>query len=306
MGRKKRESGSPDDTELLVASPRPDPALPGRRPERRTAKNHGRGNVSKRIKGDLETVKAEPVVHHSWKPEDGGEPPYPLPKGRPIPDRPVSGPGARSPWCEHMVWLEERPIPENPNRERHKGFYVYVEETDVLRQMREDEPYLSLFRRCPECGRSYNVIISYFNVGNRFSPLVHGRCKYHVTKGIVPDDESTFVPLLESIDVAYIPDLWVSVANGVWAAKGMDRFSGSGVFGKYLQALFISNAYRDYTFAESDSAAKKFAYLHEGQEFVQKWPKGHAVRVYRENDIGVPTTNRKFATKDSLAEYGEL
>lgn len=78
-------------------------------------------------------------------------------------------------------------------------------------------------------------------------------CKKCLTMHIDNFDESTYVWLLEKMDVPYIPEEWGSLRDKAYAKANKDkaRLNGMSVFGKYISKMKLKQ-WRDYSWADTE------------------------------------------------------
>ena len=62
-------------------------------------------------------------------------------------------------------------------------------------------------------------------------------------------DESTYLWLLEKMDVPYVPAEWNSLRDKAYTKDG-DKMNGMSVFGKYLSKMKLKQ-WKNYSWADS-------------------------------------------------------
>lgn len=84
--------------------------------------------------------------------------------------------------------------------------------------------------RCSKCGREMEEAKFYKKHDGSFTEL----CKKCLTLHVDVFDESTFLWLLEKLDVPYVPQEWNKVINGKLTKYPNRALDHSAVFGSYL------------------------------------------------------------------------
>jgi hypothetical protein len=104
---------------------------------------------------------------------------------------------------------------------------------------------------CIKCGRTMGVIEFYKSRRlDKYPPNgVMTICKKCLTLHVDNWDKSTFLPILEEINVPYIKDEW----DKVLLNYGQDptKVTGTSILGRYLAKMKLKQ-YKDYTFADSE------------------------------------------------------
>lgn len=104
---------------------------------------------------------------------------------------------------------------------------------------------------CIKCGRTMGVIEFYKSRRlDKYPPNgVMNICKKCLTLHVDNWDKSTFLPILEEINVPYIKDEW----DKVLLNYGQDptKVTGTSILGRYLAKMKLKQ-YKDYTFADSE------------------------------------------------------
>jgi hypothetical protein len=99
---------------------------------------------------------------------------------------------------------------------------------------------------CQKCGKSMDE--------NNFYTYKDGRktemCKKCLTMHIDNFDESTFLWLLEKMDVPYVPEEWNVLRDRAYA-KDPNKMNGMSVFGKYLSKMKLKQ-WKNYGWADGE------------------------------------------------------
>ena len=99
---------------------------------------------------------------------------------------------------------------------------------------------------CQKCGRTM--------VEGNFYTYKDGKktelCKNCLTMHIDYFDENTYLWLLEKMDVPYIPSIWNTQRDRVFA-RDPKKVGGPSIFGKYLSAMKLSQ-YKNYGWADTE------------------------------------------------------
>jgi hypothetical protein len=106
-------------------------------------------------------------------------------------------------------------------------------------------------KKCPKCGKSRDE--TEFMVkreGGRMDV-----CKRCMTALVDNRDPSTFLWILEELDVPYVEDVWIRLTNEIYL-QNPSKFGPSSVLGIYKRQLQLSQ-YKGYGFADSDTLNKR-------------------------------------------------
>lgn len=101
-------------------------------------------------------------------------------------------------------------------------------------------------RMCQKCGRMKNADTQFYQYKNKEKTEL---CKDCLTMHIDNYDPSTFLWLLEKMDVPYVPEEW-NVLRDRAAAKN-PLLNGMSVFGKYLSKMKLKQ-WKDYGWADTE------------------------------------------------------
>ena len=74
-------------------------------------------------------------------------------------------------------------------------------------------------------------------------------CKKCLTMHIDAFDESTFLWVLEKMDMPYVPAEWNILRDKDYREKGATKFSSMAVFGKYLSKMKLKQ-WKDFGWAD--------------------------------------------------------
>lgn len=107
--------------------------------------------------------------------------------------------------------------------------------------------------QCQKCGKTMDSKQFYTYHDGRKTEL----CKKCLTMHIDPFNESTFLWLLEKMDVPYIPQEW-NVLRDKDFAKNPNKVTGMGVFGKYLSKMKL-NQWNKYRWGDNEIIQAKNA-----------------------------------------------
>lgn len=102
-------------------------------------------------------------------------------------------------------------------------------------------------KRCERCGKNMQEIQFYTYKSGEKTEL----CKKCLTAHIDNFDESTYLWLLEKMDVPYIPGEWSSLRDKAFQ-KNPDKMDGMSVFGKYLSKMKL-NQWNKYSWADTEA-----------------------------------------------------
>lgn len=112
-------------------------------------------------------------------------------------------------------------------------------------------------RTCTVCGRHMNIDQFYQSKNvERFVGGYLPKCKKCFTMHINNWEPTTFIPLLEIIDIPYIPSEW----NALLERYGQDpkKTSHTAIFGRYLSKMKLKQ-YSEYSFADTERIAEEEA-----------------------------------------------
>ena len=111
---------------------------------------------------------------------------------------------------------------------------------------------------CKTCKRTMSDIQFYTTKRLDKYPTGHlSECKKCITRHINNYDPSTFLWILEEIDVPYIEYEWTGLLERAVAERGADRISGISILGKYLAKMKLIQ-YRNYSWADSENLKIKY------------------------------------------------
>lgn len=103
---------------------------------------------------------------------------------------------------------------------------------------------------CSKCNKDLNE--------NQFYTYKDGRktemCKKCLTMHVDPFDESTYVWLLEKMDVPFVPVEWNTLRDKDYSLRPTTA-NGTAVFGKYLSKMRLKQ-YKNFGYADSEEACK--------------------------------------------------
>lgn len=105
--------------------------------------------------------------------------------------------------------------------------------------------------KCQKCGKVLDEGQFYTYKDGSKTEL----CKKCLTMHIDNFDESTYLWLLEKMDVPYIPGEWNSLRDKAFA-KDADKMNGMSVFGKYLSKMKLKQ-WKNYCWADSEKLQKE-------------------------------------------------
>ena len=101
-------------------------------------------------------------------------------------------------------------------------------------------------KRCQKCGKTMKDISFYTYKNGEKTEF----CKKCLTMHVDNFDESSFVWLLEKMDVPYIPGEWNSIRDRLFA-KDPDSLDGTSVFGRYLSKMRLKK-WKDFGYKDSE------------------------------------------------------
>lgn len=105
--------------------------------------------------------------------------------------------------------------------------------------------------KCQKCGKVLDEGQFYTYKNGSKTEL----CKKCLTMHIDNFDESTYLWLLEKMDVPYVPGEWNSLRDKAFA-KDADKMNGMSVFGKYLSKMKLKQ-WKNYCWADSEKLQKE-------------------------------------------------
>lgn len=98
---------------------------------------------------------------------------------------------------------------------------------------------------CEKCGREMDEGQFYtYKNGNKTE-----LCKKCLTMHVDAFDDTTFLWILEKMDLPYVPGEWNILRDKDYAEKGPTKFSSMAVFGKYLSKMKLKQ-WKDYGWAD--------------------------------------------------------
>lgn len=112
-------------------------------------------------------------------------------------------------------------------------------------------------KRCQKCGKTMKDISFYTYKNGEKTEF----CKKCLTLHVDNFDESTYVWLLEKMDVPYIPGEWNSIRDRLFA-KDPDSLDGTSVFGRYLSKMRLKK-WKDFGYKDSEKLLAEMGELQE-------------------------------------------
>ena len=100
---------------------------------------------------------------------------------------------------------------------------------------------------CQKCSKAMDENTQFYTYKNGEKTEM---CKKCLTMHIDNFDESTFLWLIQKMDVPYIKSEWDTLRDRA-AAKGLDKLNGMSVFGKYLSKMKFKQ-WKDYGWADTE------------------------------------------------------
>ena len=107
------------------------------------------------------------------------------------------------------------------------------------------------YTTCQKCGKSMNESQFYTYKDGTKTEM----CKKCLTMHIDNFDESTYLWLLEKMDVPYVPTEWNVLRDRAYA-KDPHKMNGMSVFGKYLSKMKLKQ-WKEYSWADTEKLQKK-------------------------------------------------
>ena len=152
-------------------------------------------------------------------------------------------------------------------------------------------------KRCQKCGKTMKDISFYTYKNGEKTEF----CKKCLTMHVDNFDESSFVWLLEKMDVPYIPGEWNSIRDRLFA-KDPDSLDGTSVFGRYLSKMRLKK-WKDFGYKDSE---RLLAELGESRE--QKKEEEEALaKTYRQQledgEISEAQYKTLVSTQEQYKEY---
>lgn len=133
--------------------------------------------------------------------------------------------------------------------------------TDVQKMLNKDSAMRDYHTRkkCSRCGRSL-PLTNYFKdrTGTRID-----LCKTCLTANIDNRKPSTFMWILEMMDVPYVEPLWIDLCKQKYK-KDPAKFGPSSVLGTYIRSMNMSQ-FREFDYANSDEATESYYASHGGR-----------------------------------------
>lgn len=160
--------------------------------------------------------------------------------------------------------------------------------------------------KCQKCGKTLDEGQFYTYKDGTKTEL----CKKCLTMHIDNFDESTFLWLLEKMDVPYVPAEWNSLRDKAYS-KDPEKINGMSVFGKYLSKMKLKQ-WKDYCWADSeklqDEANKKAearAEVDENfeEELRAKYEAGEIGEAEYKTLMSVPAQVKDAETRPSVNPY---
>ncbi len=149
---------------------------------------------------------------------------------------------------------------------------------------------------CQKCGKSMDE--------NQFYTYKDGTktemCKKCLTMHIDNFDESTFLWLLEKMDVPYIPEEWNVLRDRAYA-RDPNKMNGMSVFGKYLSKMKLKQ-WKGYGWADGERLREQNAARAEELREEQKAYEAEIKQQYEEGKISEAQYKTLISTETQHAE----
>lgn len=146
---------------------------------------------------------------------------------------------------------------------------------------------------CIKCGREKSEKDFYKRKNGERCEI----CKTCLTMHVDNRDPSTFMWILEKLDIPYIERTWIKMANEIYL-KNPAKFGPMSVIGQYIRSMGMIQ-YRDYSFKDSD--ALNFAEQKKREEIENRQQR------YKENEEYFAELQKKLEEGEiSEAEYNTL
>lgn len=142
--------------------------------------------------------------------------------------------------------------------------------------------------QCKKCGKVLDEGQYYLHKNGTRMDL----CKKCLTMHVDNFDESTYLWLLEKIDVPYIPSEWYTLRERAYA-RDPEKVTGMTVFGKYLSKMRLKR-WKDYGWADTERLQE------------QELERLHGTPIAESEDIEADLKEKYAAGEISEAEYKTL
>ena len=153
---------------------------------------------------------------------------------------------------------------------------------------------------CVKCGKMLKEETNFYTYKNGEKTDM---CKACLTMHIDNFDSSTFLWLLEKMDVPYIPEEWNVIRDRAYAKN--PNLNGMSVFGKYLSKMKLKQ-WQNYGWADSEklaaeNAERRAVNLEERKQFEaeikEKYEKGEIGKAEYETLVSTETLNTDYMEK---------
>lgn len=153
---------------------------------------------------------------------------------------------------------------------------------------------------CAKCGKMLKEETNFYTYKNGEKTDM---CKACLTMHIDNFDSSTFLWLLEKMDVPYIPEEWNVIRDRAYAKN--PNLNGMSVFGKYLSKMKLKQ-WQNYGWADSEklaaeNAERRAVNLEERKQFEaeikEKYEKGEIGKAEYETLVSTETLNADYMEK---------
>ena len=133
---------------------------------------------------------------------------------------------------------------------------------------------------CEKCNRELEDKMFYTYKGGQKTEM----CKRCLTMHVDAFDETTFVWILEKMDLPYIPEEWNILRDKDYKEKGAIKFKSDAVFGKYLSKMKL-NQWNKYGWADGPRLIAERAELAKKREEESKEKDAFYLEKFQNGEI---------------------
>ena len=129
-------------------------------------------------------------------------------------------------------------------------------------------------------------------------------CKKCLTMHIDNFDESTYLWLLEKMDVPYVPGEWITLRDRAFA-KGPQKMNGMSVFGKYLSKMKLKQ-WKNYGWADTAELQKESELRQKKNEEERQAADAEVKDQFARGEISEAQYKTLMSTEEQYAAAGSL
>jgi hypothetical protein len=149
---------------------------------------------------------------------------------------------------------------------------------------------------CQKCGKTMDDKEFYTYRDGSKTEL----CKKCLTMHVDNFDESTFVWILEKLDIPYVPEEWNVLRDRAFA-KDPAKMTGMSVLGRYISKMRLKQ-WKEYTWADSEKLCNLNAEKREAAKKAQELQEAKVKQLYEEGEVSEAEYKTLTSVPTQIAE----